>query len=86
MKFVAGQRVRYVGKHPRTFSPQCVGELATVLEQNDAMSIWIRFDTDGLNRFWRNQRAFGVLPENIELIDEIFKYDPKQAGDQDDDI
>lgn len=80
-EFVAGQRVRYVGD----VTPEAKGEEGTVIAQTHR---------DNVNVCWDNQRFnkgisggyWGVLPGSIRIIDEIFKYDPKQAGDQDDDI
>lgn len=81
MMFEKGQRVRYIG----TYSPDLKGEEGVVTSQQVRdNNVNVRFNSDRLNR--GRDLIRGVKPENIELIPEIFKYDPKQAGDQDDDI
>jgi hypothetical protein len=81
MTFKTGQKVRYV----ETYSRDLMGEEGVVASDQYRNNVNVRFKSESLNR----GRDFvrGVKPENIELIpDVLFKYDPSQAGDQDDDI
>lgn len=78
-QFVKGQRVRYVGD----VTPGRVGEEGTVVVQTSPGNVDVYWDN---KKFHGNRDSWGVYPSSITLVDEIFKYDPSQAGDTDDDV
>lgn len=78
-EFVKGQRVRYVGD----VTPGREGEEGVVVVQTSPGNVDVCWDN---KKFHDVSDFWGVFPSSITLIEEIFKYDPNQTGDTDEDV